>query len=340
MFKRFCFLLLSLGVIIVAFPVSAQEVAVPDLTGLNVPQAAAALNRAGFALGEQTVAIWTAASGVPENTIVAQAVPAGQSAAAGAAIGVTVARTPNVILRYDDNDITLINRSGVDMTLNGLVFNAKDTTRPAAMGIDRWNTTSLKPGDCLQAWSVGRRSLKETEGCGFFYWLSSTNPELHFWTALNGVSTFSVTLSGIEYAVCPAAPAGTQPMDCNIYLPVNASDEVTPFVQFSYTPDTLVIFNRTSDRWMSLVGLTVGGLPVGDPALYGNPATVALIPLLAPGQCLVFGEGAPVEDCHEIARASVSFWKAPFILSGTSDGKDYTCPAATAGKLTQCIMPR
>jgi hypothetical protein len=339
--KRLCSLLISVLILMIAVTVSAQDNPVPDLTGLNMPQAAAALNRAGFALGEVNAAIWSEGSGIPQNTVLNQSIAAGQTAAAASRINITIGRVPNLILRYDENDLSVLNRSGVEMNLTGMVFNAKDTSRPAAMGIDRWNTTTLKTDDCLQVWSIGRRSPKETEGCGFFYWLSSTNPDFHFWTALNGVNTFNVTISGLQYAVCPAAQAGAEPIDCAVYLPVNAFDDVTPFVQFSYTPTQLTIFNRTEDRWMSLVGLNVGGLAIGDPALYGNPTTVGIIPLLAPVQCLAFGEGAPQEACDEIARSTTApFWNVPFTISGTWTGSDYQCPAATEGKITVCIMPR
>ena len=62
--------------------VNAQNtVQVPDLTGMNVPQAAAALNRVGLGLGNETGEAWTAASGLKQNSIKAQSVAAGQSAA-------------------------------------------------------------------------------------------------------------------------------------------------------------------------------------------------------------------------------------------------------------------
>src|SRR3954463_11504474 len=89
----------------------AQDtIQVPDLTGMNVPQAAAALNRAGFALGNETGEAWTAESGLQQNRIKSQSVAAGQTAPSGSAIDVTVLRSPNVALVYDDNDLTLVNK--------------------------------------------------------------------------------------------------------------------------------------------------------------------------------------------------------------------------------------
>src|SRR5215213_758346 len=79
-----------------------QTPVVPNLAGMNIPQATATLNRVGLALGNQTSEPWTEAAGVPQNTISVQSVPAGQPATAGAPVDVTVLRSPNVSLSYDD----------------------------------------------------------------------------------------------------------------------------------------------------------------------------------------------------------------------------------------------
>lgn len=50
------------GFLLIAGTARAQDVSVPDLTGLNVPQAAALLNRAGLRLGAENVAAWRPAS--------------------------------------------------------------------------------------------------------------------------------------------------------------------------------------------------------------------------------------------------------------------------------------
>jgi hypothetical protein len=321
-------------------PVQAQEARVPDVAGLNVPQAVAALNRVGLRLGSITGVLWTADSPTPAGTIQSSSVAAGDLVAAGAAVDVTIASVPNVTLRYDDNDFSVINQSGTTLVVPGLTFTALDGPRPAALGIDRFFTDSLKVGDCLQVWSISRRDPKAWDGCDFFYWISTTNPEVHFWTALNGVSQFNVSLGGVEYGVCPAAAAGSEPQDCPLLLPVNAADDITPYIQFTYTTDALVIYNRTSDRWMSLAGLTAGGVPLSEAAQYSSVLDVARFPLLAPGQCALFGTGPAPEDCQPIATGSATFWLADFTLTGTSTGEEYTCPAATPANRTLCIMPR
>src|SRR5690348_12468683 len=106
------YLLLALCLIcLFAGTVYAQDAAVPDLTGLNVPEAAALLNKNGFALGAENNVGWTADSGQEQNTIKGQSVAAGQTAAPGSAIDVTVLRSPNAMLIYDDNDLSLVNKT-------------------------------------------------------------------------------------------------------------------------------------------------------------------------------------------------------------------------------------
>lgn len=336
------FWLLCFWLSLAALPATAQEAVVPNITGLNVPQAAAELHKVGLALGAQTSSIWTADSPVPANTIGSQSFAPGDLVAAGVtAIDVTVLRAPNITLRYDDNDFTLINRSGKVMSqLRGLTFAAQETTRPASITIRLWEIAGIDADDCLQVWSIARNQPKNWDGCYTYYWRTTQNPENHFWTQLNGVATFNITLNGVEYGVCPAAAAGSEPQDCNIYLPADGEAEVTEFVEFKYTPTQLVIYNRTPNQWMPLTGLTAGGILVGDAITFESPPAVALINQLAPNQCLLFGEGDPVQPCDVIARAAHVFWTAPFILAGTSTGQEYTCPAATEGKLTICILPR
>jgi len=101
MTNKWRFLALMLGVLALlgAQAALAQDtVTVPDLTGMALPQAAAALNRSGLLLGAENNEGWTLASGLPQNVIAAQSVPAGQSAARGTAVDVTILRAPNAVL--------------------------------------------------------------------------------------------------------------------------------------------------------------------------------------------------------------------------------------------------
>src|SRR5215468_6303228 len=95
-------------------PAFAQDdmVTVPDIMGKAAPNAAALLNRAGLNLGTETRGLWTASSGLPQNSVSAQSVAAGTQAKRGSTIDITVLRAPNVILIYDDKTLTLVNQTG------------------------------------------------------------------------------------------------------------------------------------------------------------------------------------------------------------------------------------
>lgn len=348
--------LLSLG-----SAVAAQTAVVPDLTGLNIPQATAALNNVGLALGHQTSEPWTASASVPQNTISAQSVAAGQPATPGAAVDVTVLRSPNAAVKYDDNNLTLINNIGADLNLNGLVFTVADGTTPATFNATRW-AGSLPADGCAQLWSVPRSSPQSVEGCAHInHWLSTRNTAVHFWTALNGVSSFKIVQNGVERGACPAAPAGTSSMSCDFYLPANAQEGVTPYIYFAYTTSRLVIHNRSKNQFMPLTdtpvfnnnpNLTSPGqqINLGDPTLYHLVNPVASVTQLAPDQCILFTNSADPssldtpEPCHVIARLDINpqliFWAADFDLTSVTDGRKRSCAGATEGKLTICIMPR
>ena len=79
---------------------------VPDLTGMNVPAAAAALNRLGLALGTETGVAWSEGAAGAPNTIIGQSVPAGQPVTPGAAVDIIVARELNALLIYTTKTMT------------------------------------------------------------------------------------------------------------------------------------------------------------------------------------------------------------------------------------------
>ena len=164
------------------------EGVVPDLTGMNVPAAAAALNRLGLALGTETGVAWSEGAAGAPNTIIGQAVPAGQPVTPGAAVDITVARELNALLIYDDNDLTLVNRAGVDLDLTGLTFNSVDGSSPASFAASRW-AGSLRSGQCVQMWSVGRNGPKGLDECAAIQnWLWTGVAGEHFWTGTNGAT--------------------------------------------------------------------------------------------------------------------------------------------------------
>lgn len=353
--------LLLVSCLLVALPAAAQEaqsVTVPDVTGLNVPAAAARLNENGLRLGVQIVEQWTEASGLPQNSISGQSLAPGTSAAYGTAVDITILSSPNAVLIYDDNDLTLVNLSAGTLDISGVIFSAN--AGAVRFGAAQWNPV-LDVEDCGQVWSVGRNTPKDVEGCGSTRWLTTNDRAEHFWTALNNVAEFTVEQGGVIRATCPAAPAGTQPLRCEVYIAGgSAAADSTPFIYFAYTTDRFAVLNPTADQWMPLAqtplfnfnpGVQVAGAQVnlGDPALFGNPDIVADITRLAPGQCLLLTDGSPTtpeppQPCSIITQLNssptVAFWLAQFEIQSASDGIRRTCPAATPDQLTICMLPR
>src|SRR5689334_3960690 len=331
-----------------------QSVTVPDVSGLNVPQAAALLNKNGLRLGLENNQGWTADSGLPENTINGQSVPAGQTTPFGTSVDVNVLRSPNALMIYDDNDLTLVNHSGGDLNLTGLTFVAADGNGAQLAG-SRW-AASLRDGQCTQVWSVGRNGPKGLDECSNIQnWLVTTNAGEHFWTGEGGTTQFNVLQNGVPRATCPVANPGR----CEFYLSAGGgSSDATDYVYFAYTPDRLAVINQSTDKWMTLDGFNVvnnfaetKGAPVylGDPNLYTkHPPDVETVNRLAPGQCILYtnqspGTDSPPQPCEVIARldigAAVIFWGADFGVA-SSDGEQRTCPAPKEGQLTICVMPR
>lgn len=353
--------LLLLVCLMLVMPISAQEtVIVPNLIGLNVPQAAAELNRVGLRLGTQSVTGWNENAGVSPNTISNQSLIAGSSIASGTAVDVTVLRSPNVAFLYDDNDFTVINLTADTIPIDRLVFTAVEGTS-ASFVASQWAGT-LGTAECGQIWSVSRNGPKDVEGCESTYWLTTNNVQEHFWTAVNGVTRFSIIDNGVERTVCDAAPTGSQdqPLRCEAYIAGSvASNEVTPYIYFAYTTQAFALINRSPDKWMITSQTTIlnynpaiaipgAAVLIGDPTLFGNPTTVADITQLAAAQCLFLtsdnANAAPPEPCDMIARldlrSDVAFWLADFQIDSFADDEMHHCPAALPDKITVCVLPR
>jgi len=335
----------------------AQDtVTVPDLTGMSVPQAAALLNKNGLRLGAENPEGWTQTSAQPADTIAAQSVAAGQSVARGTAVDITVLRSPNVFLVYDDNDLTFINHTGGTIDLNGVFFNTVDGA-PASLAGSRW-ARDLKDRQCTQVWSVGRNGPKGLDECDYIQnWFSSNNPAEHFWTGAGGTTAFTISQYGVPRATCPIANPGR----CEFYVASSGSaGDVTEYIYFAYTTDRLVVVNKSDNQWMPLGQLNVynlnfqnGEVPllIGDPALFAgtNPNMVGDVTRLAPGQCVYLTNSNPAsedtpERCDIVARLDITptliFWSQNFEMDSVTDGQRHGCPAAVEGKLTLCIMPR
>jgi hypothetical protein len=339
-----------------------DQVTVPDVTGLSVPAAAALLNQNGMALGNQYGELWTVASSQPANTIGAQSLAPGSTVDWGTALDVTVLRSPNMLLIYDAESITLINQADVPVNLQGLTFNAEDGNTPATFPAANWMGTLDGSAQCAQLWAVPQKQPQRPAECvGIQRWLSTVNAGVHFWTGLNGVTRFNVVYDGVERAVCEGAAPGQGSKQCAFYLPIEAgAGDVTAYIYLAYVTDRLIVLNQSGDKWMPLaqtiihnynpnVSVPGAGVNVGDPALFHSPQIVADIRQLAPGQCLLFTNGSPdasspPQPCNVVARLDINaqliFWAAEFEVESVTDGQRHKCPAATADKMTICVVPR
>lgn len=344
---------------VVASHAQTTTVAMIDITGMNPPQAAAELNRIGLRLGTETAAPWTAESPYPVGTIGEQGIAAGSMVEFGTAVDVTIYSAANVLLIYDDNDLTLINQTGGELDLTRIGFNTADGTR-RFMG-SRWRG-SIANNECTQVWSIARTGSKPVDGCENTYWLTTNRSEEHVWMQVNGNATFSVTQDGIERGNCPTASANSQdqPIVCEFFVLGGNITQITEHVYFAYTTDRIAIINNTTDHWMPLTDTRIynfnptiqnpgAAVIVGDPGLFRNPNTVADITRLAPGQCIMLTvapltNADPPQPCDVIAQReldpTVTFWTATFELDSPQGDQRTQCPAPVADRLTICIMPR
>lgn len=357
-------LLAALCIFMLVSGVMAQgsDIIVPDLTGMNAPQAAAALNKVGLRLGKQTDENWTAGQPVPVGGISAQSVAAGTVVEAGSAVDVTVLRSTNLRLLYDDNDLTIINLTDGTVNLSEMRLVAVDGNG-ASFDASRL-TVDLRGGQCVQLWSVSRNGPKTLEECSFIQnWVSTNNAAEHFWTtATSGATQFSARRDGAVLATCNAAPPNSQesPTTCDFFLPASGQGgDVAEYVYLVYDTTRFLLINNAPDEWMRTNQTTIhnanpnngtlgAAFAVGDPAIFGSPDIVAQINRLAPSQCLLYKSAdasteALPQDCDIIAQldlpADQLFWSFDFEMEGRG-GERFTCPAAVEGKRVICAMPR
>jgi hypothetical protein len=352
-------LVLCLLMLVFVSGVSAQDgtATVPDVTGMNVPQAAAALNAVGLKPGLMTNGAVTETQVV--NTVVTQTPAAGAQVAAGSAVDLQIARPNNVRLLYDDNDLTLINLSRQALPLGNIVLRQADGDK--RFRGERWGN-QVRAGDCVQVWSVGRGEPKSVPDCRRVNsWLTTNDTAQHVWTTTSGVQNFNVMQDGQQRAQCQAAPGGTQdsPLVCEFYVESAASDPTLAYIYLAYTTDALVVRNPSEDSWLRLnVEVTPAGgeqFLLNRAALYDvldplvvitNPNGVSVVPQIAPNQCLLFrAPDVPLESmpqpCMMVGNRTeqAPFWQSDFLVRDR-ENKDRTCKAATPGRLTICIMPR
>lgn len=360
--KRIYSILICIIFAMNVMPSIAQEQAtVPDVKGLSVPEAAALLNEAGFALGSQSAVNLAEGNGQPAGTIVSQSIEAGTLADRGVAVDIGILRSDNVRLVYDDNDLTLVNMTNNVGDITGLRFVATEGTNPASFAATRWGS-NVREQRCLQLWSIAVRNRKIVSGCEDIQWLSTNATGEHFWTQANGVQQFAVVEDGVTRATCMGAPTGSQdsPTQCAFYLNgAGSADDITSYLYFVYSSASFAVVNQSPDRWMPTdrstiynynPNIQVEGVSInlGDANLFTNADTVANVTQLAPGQCLILtaDNATPTlrEECNIIAQqsigASVAFWLANFEVESATDGQRHRCPAAVAERITICIIPQ
>jgi hypothetical protein len=340
--------LLIFGLLFAALPAAGQDavLTVPDLNSLTVPEAAAALSRAGLRLGPETIIAIDPASGESENIIVEQLPLAGEEVQLGTAVGVTVTRAINASVIYDDNDLTLLNLTAGLLDLNTIMFSGTGDTitefDPSA-----W-AAQLDEGRCGQIWSVARLASKEVAGCSAILWMTAANRSQHFWTHTSGATQFSVIQDGVVRATCPVAQAGSQdaPQRCDIVFDVNYPDEQIDYVYIAYTIDRLIIHNQTVDRWMSLNETRLRDSSGRDLDLSSMDVLneSAGQTRLAPGECILFAAQAnaqPPEPCRVISQilTDTIYWLESFSVIGR-DEIPRVCEAAEEGALVICVMLR
>lgn len=340
--------LLIFSLLFAALPAAGQGavLTVPDLNRLTVPEAAAALSRAGLRLGQETIIAIDPASGESENIIVEQLPPAGEAVEAGTSVSISVTRAINAYVLYDDNDLTFVNLTAGLLDLNTVVFSGTgDTT--TEFSPSAW-AAQLDEGRCGQIWSVARLASKEVAGCSTILWMTAGNRTQHFWTHTSGATQFSVIQDGVVRASCPVAQAGSQdaPLHCDIVFDVDYPDEHIDYIYIAYTTDRLIIHNQTVDRWMSLDETRLRDssgrdLDLSSLDVFNQSAGQSR---LSPGECILFAaqsNAQPPEPCRVIGQVEQDdiYWLEPFSVIGR-DNIPRVCEAAEDGALVICVMLR
>lgn len=343
---------------VLLLPVVAQEttdVVVPDVVGLNAPQAAARLQQLGLRLGLVRVQFAGEGDEARVHRVVEQSPMAGELLGAENPVDVIVLRPANALLVYDDNDITLVHQAGGVLDLSALTFVAENESgSPAFEGV-RWQdagAVQLETGECTQLWSVGRTSAKVLSECDrATYWLTTNDTSEHFWVPGQGYDRFRVIQEDFERGWCEIGGAGR----CTLFLENSQFTEQTAYVYLSYSIDGFLIENPTGDRWMRLDGLAFMDTAESEPWLLtdfieGSASDTPLLdrPLrLAPGQCVLLQTGQQENEnvgsgCDAVLRVQVeiAFWQASFSISKGQDTL-YRCPQTPQnGATALCILPQ
>jgi hypothetical protein len=114
-----------------------------------------------------------------------------------------------IALVYNDDTLTLVNRSDINVDVSGLQLVQITTTgSQLSFRTDQWeNGTrpvwSLTPGDCFQLWPIELPEQPVPDFCGFRHaWRSVASPRW-FWLSSNSAATFEVRRGTTVLATCP-----------------------------------------------------------------------------------------------------------------------------------------
>lgn len=341
---------------------NTSTVMIPDVVGMTVPQAAAALHKAGLRLGAQTVVYAEAGQ---SDTISTQTLAAGTSVNTGSTVDVEVVIVSNVLLIYDSNDITVVNLTGGNLNFGSMQLSSggeADIPPTAFILRDIPNFGGqLEHAQCVQIWSDAADSSKPVPACerGVRNWFSTILPERHFWTGANGADRFTVSYRNAVVGTCPTF-RGRNERTCPLRVRLDASDtDTAEYLYFVYTTNELAVLNPSASRWMPLDNVQIENHNLDDLAQLPRIAALGDDTRLAPGECLLFS--APIEEeatsdaesatptavtdhlseeCFSVGQATFTvsrFWGGAFPVRGTSER---TCPPAQRGQRVICMIPR
>lgn len=328
------------------------SVPIPDVQGMTIPQAEAALNAAGLRIGEWVSVDEEDSSGTPDR-VVGQSAPSFWRLPQGSSVDLSVLRKNNVLLRYDVPPPS----ETVGNTLTERWFNLQNLTNESlyfgdlrfvsvqdeSIFLDAsnwgWQLEELTAGYCLQILPIRFDFTIVPDGCEAvpeFGWYSDTNLASHFWS--NGTS-FHVYQGSIRRATCQIAAD-----ECAFWIEeAEVTRELTSYFYFIYDQNTFTVFNRSADRWMPINEVSINGSTnLGRESYERLPfLTNDDLQNLAPQQCIQLTshsekpESAP--GCVQVIgwqTGANAFWNESFRVSGVE------CPAALAEGSSICIVPR
>ncbi len=201
----------------------------------------------------------------------------------------------DIRLIYNADNVTLINVSGRNLDLTGLVFEGSSGT----MLVERWDTEFLSrplnnfpAGDCLQVWGLGSQDVRPQPGeCQFRQVWVAVNEMQQFWV---NTERFSVSRGGLVLEVCET---WTGVCDVSLYGGT-PPDTVVPTsappvdvggiadVRFIYDAESLALVN-VSGQVLDLTALVFeSDSGVMSATRWGTEFLTQPLYMFPPGDCL------------------------------------------------------